>query len=194
MTRTSEDDAGGLFKLPADDFAAVFEKIPGPCLIMDPSFVIVAVNDACCAATSRNRVDVIGRHVFEAFPDNPHQSGADAVENFRISLLKVLKTRQPDRMRTQKYDIRRREDGIYEQRYWSAINSPVLGSDGYVKWIIHSDEDVTELVRLHDQLQAAKGEHSPERLKTQLRESERMLAEAREEIDRLRAQLNSRNP
>ncbi len=137
----------------------------------------------------RNRADMVGRHLFEAFPDNPHQSGSDAVENFRASLLKVLKTRLPDRMRIQQYDVRRRDSGAYEERYWSAVNIPVLGADGYVKWIIHSDEDVTELVKLRAESQSIDGETVGQRLIGQLREMEAQLAAARDEIARLRELL-----
>jgi PAS domain-containing protein len=190
MTSTSEDGARGLFDLPADDFATVFEKIPGPCLVMDPSFTIVAVNDACCSATIRERADMIGRHLFEVFPDNPHQSGSDAVENFRASLLTVLKTRQPDHMRIQKYDVWRADSGTYEERYWSAINVPVLGPDGYVKWIIHRDEDVTELVKLRTEFQSNSDDHVGQRLIDQLHETEDRLAAAHDEIAHLRERLN----
>ncbi len=49
-------------------------------------------------------------------------------------------------MAIQKYDIRR-PDGEFEERYWSPINSPVLGADRRIEYIIHRVEDVTEFVR-----------------------------------------------
>ncbi len=127
------------------DYAALFEKTPGLYLVLDTSFVIVAANDAYCAATMTVRADIVGRPLFQVFPDNPGDSSADGVQNLRASLLKVLKTRAPDRMAIQKYDIERRGIGGFETRYWSPFNIPILGPDGYVKWIIHTVEDVTEL-------------------------------------------------
>ncbi len=49
----------------------------------------------------------------------------------------------------QKYDIRKpaSEGGMFEVRYWSPLNTPVLDSDGAVQWIIHYVEDVTEIVQ-----------------------------------------------
>jgi anti-sigma regulatory factor (Ser/Thr protein kinase) len=72
------------------------------------------------------------------------------VRNFRASLERVLRHRVPDAMAVQKYDIRRPaiEGGGFEERYWSPVNSPVLGPDGEVAYIIHRVEDVTEFVRL----------------------------------------------
>jgi light-regulated signal transduction histidine kinase (bacteriophytochrome) len=56
-------------------------------------------------------------------------------------------------MAVQKYDIRRPESegGGFEERYWSPINSPVLGPSGAVAFIIHRVEDVTEFIRLKHQ-------------------------------------------
>jgi PAS domain S-box-containing protein len=126
------------------DYRAVFEKTPAPYLVIDAKFDIVAVNDAYLAATMTARDEIVGRSLFAVFPDNPGDSAPDGVQNLRASLLTVMKSRAPDRMRIQKYDIARRGAGGFEVRYWSPLNIPVLGADGYVKWIIHAVEDVTE--------------------------------------------------
>ena len=49
-------------------------------------------------------------------------------------------------MAIQKYDIRR-PDGVFEERYWSPMNSPVLGADRQIEYFIHRVVDVTEFVR-----------------------------------------------
>ena len=53
-------------------------------------------------------------------------------------------------MAVQKYDICRPESegGGFEERYWSPVNSPVLGTNGEVAYIIHRVEDVTDFVHL----------------------------------------------
>src|ERR1700743_1273475 len=146
MTRTSEDSAPPPHRLALTEYETVFDKTPGLYLVVDPSFTIVAANDAFCAATMMQRDALIGRHLFEAFPDNPGDSNANGVANLRASLLKVLKTRRPDRMIIQKYDVQKDGAGLFEERYWSPCNVPVLGADGYVKWLIHSIEDVTAMM------------------------------------------------
>jgi signal transduction histidine kinase len=62
----------------------------------------------------------------------------------------VLRERVVDAMPLQKYDIRRpdSEGTEFEERYWAPINMPVLAADGSVLYVIHSVEDVTDLVRL----------------------------------------------
>lgn len=173
------------------DFGPIFEKTPGLYLILDTNFKIVAVNDAYCQATKTKRSAIVGQFVFEAFPDNPADSSADGVQNLRASLLRVLKNRAPDRMSIQKYDIPRRDVGGFEARYWSPLNIPVIGADGYVKWIIHTVEDVTELMNLRAEF-AAKRDSVAEQQKmlTQLHEAQRELASKRDENAVLLETLN----
>ena len=124
------------------DFELVFQKMPGLCLILDPKFVIVAQNEEHARAT---QTDVVGQMVFAAFPDNPDHSGASGVARIRDSLLKVLKTREADALPTLRYDVKR-PLGPFEPRYWSVTNVPILGEDGYVRWILIRAEEVPAMV------------------------------------------------
>jgi PAS domain S-box-containing protein len=139
------------------DFLAIFEATPGLYLILDPEFTIVAVNDAYCRATMTERRDLVGRDIFEAFPDNPDEPGATGVSNLRASLERVVKFRRPDAMAIQKYDIRRpaSEGGGFEERHWSPLNLPVLNARGELAWIVHRVEDVTDLVLLRVKREAS---------------------------------------
>ena len=135
---------------PSPDFRALFESAPGLYLVLTPDLKIVAVSDAYLQATMTERESIFGRHIFDVFPDNPGDPKADGVRNLRASLERVLKKCALDAMAVQKYDIHRpeAEGGGFEERFWSPVNSPVLGSDGAVAYIIHRVEDVTEFVRL----------------------------------------------
>jgi PAS domain S-box-containing protein len=134
----------------APDFHALFEATPNLYLVLSRDFTIVAVNHAYCRATMTQRAEILGRHLFDVFPDNPSDPAATGVGNLRASLMRVLQFRQPDAMALQKYDIRRpdSEGGGFEERFWSPLNSPVLDANGKVAWIIHRVEDVTDMVRL----------------------------------------------
>jgi PAS domain S-box-containing protein len=132
------------------DFRALFEAAPNLYLVLTPELTIVAVSDAYCRATMTERDKILGRGLFDVFPDNPDDPAATGVNNLRASLTRVLQFRKPDAMAVQKYDIRRpdAEGGGFEVRHWAPLNSPVLNAAGEVAWIIHRVEDVTELVRL----------------------------------------------
>ncbi len=131
-------------------FENLFESLPGLYLVLAPDLQIVAVSDAYLKATMTKRGEIVGRNLFEVFPDNPDDPAATGTTNLRASLDRVRRTASADTMAIQKYDIRR-PDGSFEERYWSPINSPVLGVDRRIEYIIHRVEDVTEFVRQKSQ-------------------------------------------
>src|SRR5204862_7314942 len=53
-------------------------------------FNIVAVSDAYLRATLTKREEILGRGIFEVFPDNPNDPSASGVRNLRTSLGRVL--------------------------------------------------------------------------------------------------------
>ena len=135
------------------DFNSLFESAPGLYLVLEPDLTIVAVTDAYLAATMTKRSEILGRGLFEVFPDNPDDPEATGVANLRSSLDRVRTGLVPDTMAVQKYDIRRPESegGGFEVRYWSPLNTPVFGSDTSLAYIIHRVADVTEYMELKDQ-------------------------------------------
>jgi PAS domain S-box-containing protein len=168
--------ASGGFDVP--DFRALFEASPGLYLVLDPGLTIVAVTDAYLGATMTRREEIVGRHLFEVFPDNPDDPAATGVANLHASLDRVRSERVADTMAVQKYDIRRpdSEGGGFEERFWSPVNSPVLDADGRLTHIIHRVHDVTEFVRL-------------KRAET---EQQRMADELRSHAARMEAEVLSR--
>jgi PAS domain-containing protein len=137
---------------PSPDFRTIFEKIPGLYLILDPGLHILAASDAYLQGTLTRRDEIVGRHLFDVFPENPDDPSADAIRNTRASLNRVLQTRQPDAMVVQRHDVRNPDaDGGFEVRYWSPVNSPVLKEDGSLAYIIHRVENVTDFVLLKEQ-------------------------------------------
>ena len=157
------------------DFRALFEASPDPYLILSPAMRIVAVSDAYLRATMTRRDDLVGQHMFDAFPDNPDDASPTGVRNLRHSLETVIATHVPHAMALQKYPVRR-PDGTFEERYWAPLNSPVLDG-GRLAYIIHRVEDVTELVRLRE----ARREDR-ERLESDLHARARELAQVNERL------------
>ena len=135
------------------DFESLFESAPGLYLVLDPDLTIVAVTDAYLDATMTKRPEILGRALFEVFPDNPDDPDASGVTNLRTSLNRVRTELVPDTMAVQKYDIRRPESegGGFEVRYWSPLNTPVFGPDRSLAYIIHRVANVTEYMELKDQ-------------------------------------------
>lgn len=131
-------------------FRALFESLPGSYLVLKPDFTIAAVSDAYLQATMTRREEILGRQLFDVFPDNPDDPAGTGTSNLRASLNRVVETGETDAMAIQKYDVRRL-NGTFEERFWSPINSPILGGERRVEYIIHRVEDVTEFVRQKEQ-------------------------------------------
>lgn len=141
--------------LPAGiDWIHVLAAVPAPCLLLRadaPQFTILAASDAYLAATSSQRSDIVGRGLFDAFPDNAQDPSSTGVRDLISSLERVLATRGADAMGLQKYDIPRRDGSAgFDVKYWSPVNAPVLGPAGAVEAILHRVEDVTEYVLLRE--------------------------------------------
>ncbi|MEK2644758.1 sensor histidine kinase [Bdellovibrio sp. BCCA] len=131
------------------NFQFIFESSPGIDLILlpdSPRFTIVAATDAVLEITMTKREDIIGKSLFEAFPENPNESNADGMRNLRMSLNRVIAKQGPDAMAVQKYDIRLPPvTGNYQVRYWSPSNTPLF-ENGVLKYIYHHVVDVTDFV------------------------------------------------
>jgi CheY-like chemotaxis protein/two-component sensor histidine kinase len=193
---SGEGDPSGTAPVRTPDFRALFESVPGLYLVLTRDFRIAAISDAYLQATMTRREDILGRGIFDVFPDDPDDPQGTGVRNLRASLHRVLASSEPDAMAVRKYDIRRAEaeGGAFEERFWSPVNSPVFGPDGGIVYIIHRVEDVTDFVRLkqrgveQDMLTnelRIRGEHLEAEVflrAQEIQEADRQLREANERI------------
>jgi PAS domain S-box-containing protein len=138
---------------------SLFESLPGSYVVLTPSLKIVAVSDAYLKSTLTTREGLLGHDLFDMFPENPNDLEADAIVHTRASMDRVLQNAAPEVMAIQKHDVRR-SDGVFEERYWSPINSPVFGTDSQIKYIVHRVEDVTEFMRHRPQASGGTSELS----------------------------------
>lgn len=116
--------------IPPDQFRRIFESAPGAFLLLlsDAGFTIAGVSDDYLRGTLRQRDEIVGRPVFEVFPDNPLTPEAHSTRNLGRSLARVLATHAPDVMPIQRYDVPRVDGEGFELRYWSPVNAPPLAT------------------------------------------------------------------
>lgn len=126
------------------DYRRIFEALPSPFMILDPDFCYVDMNSAYIASVGRSREALVGRHLFDIFP-NDDTSGIRLKESFE----RVLATGEPDTLAYLPYPIAR-EDGVLEHRYWTAVHVPILDDDGQVRLIMQNTVDVTDLARMRE--------------------------------------------
>jgi len=157
MSKSASDGAGvrrfANRNVPVDartlrqEIQAEFDGCRNPYMLLDPGpgLHILDVNDAYASATFINRSDVVGKSLFEIFPDNPDDKLADGVSNLYASLKTVAGTGQPNAMAIQRYDIRN-SAGKFVERHWQPINSAIKDNAGNLIFLLHHVEDVTDQV------------------------------------------------
>lgn len=133
---------------PQIDYAAVFRALPGMVALLTPDLVYADANDDFVRLTGRSREELVGRYIFDVFPENPNDPAAAGMRETEASMLRTVATGERDTMALLRYDI---EDpdrpGHWQEHFWSPVNAPVLGLDGQVELIAHRVEEVTELIR-----------------------------------------------
>lgn len=134
------------------DFETIFRALPGLYLILTPDLTIVDATQSYLEATMTVREEIIGRALFDVFPDNPQDEHATGTLNLRASLARVHATGRRHVMALQRYDVPSADnEELFIEKFWSPVNTPVLDGNGKLEYIIHQVEDVTELVRRRGQ-------------------------------------------
>ena len=132
--------------LDSKDFQRLVRAAPGMFVVLRPDadYTILAASDEYLR-TSHADESILGRPLFEVFPDNPTVEDPVGSRTLRASLARVIACGEPDRMSVVRYDVRRpaSEGGAFEERYWSPLNVPVLGADGRIEYIVHRVEEAT---------------------------------------------------
>lgn len=132
----------------------IFESLPGLYLILSPELTILCVSNTYLQETFTERKAIVGKNVFEVFPDNPDTAEARATANLLASFQLVLSSARPHTMGLEHYDVPDpHKAGGFVERYWKATNTPVLNEQEEVSYIIHEVVNVTEKVKTKYQLE-----------------------------------------
>ena len=128
------------------DFRRLFDAVPHPLLVLDLDLRVVEANPAYCAILSRHREALLRREAFSLFPDNPDEPAANGAKAVRTSMQVARDTGQTQVMPLQRYDVEDPATGIFNERYWSIVNVPVLDDQGATVLLLNRVEDVTAYV------------------------------------------------
>ena len=133
--------------MPTVNFRLLFDLSPNPYMLLDRELRYVAANSAYTRATGTSLENLIGRYIFEVFPNDPDDPANDSAVQLRESLQRVIATGQADTIALIPYRVPRIVDGrtVIEDRYWSATHTPVLDDQGRVAFVLQHTVDVTEL-------------------------------------------------
>ena len=151
----------------------VFNVLPGAFLLLTPDLVIEAASDTYLAVSLLPREQLLGRPLFELFPDNPATPEVHGARNLRASFDRVLATGQPHEMAQQRYDMPDPTvPGRFLERYWLASNSAVLDGAGQVQHLLHAVVDVTSQVQAEARLRASEAREQAARAEAERQRGE----------------------
>jgi PAS domain S-box-containing protein len=125
------------------DFHSLFAALPSPFMILDRDLRFVEMNDAYLATTKRTRAELIGRYVFDAFPEEPERLAL-----FRDAFERALRGEANELVRTLfRVPKPAEEGGGFRDIYWTCSHAPLRDANGDVAFMIQHAQDVTEQVR-----------------------------------------------
>ncbi len=129
------------------DYQALFRASPYPYLVLAPDLTIMGANDAYLRAVRRTSEELIGRYVFDAFPENKRNPQSTDAGEVKASLQRALAEGAPDATAFIRYAIPVATPAgiVFEERYWSAVHTPVLDTDGKPYMVFQNAIDVTAL-------------------------------------------------
>ncbi|WP_053076674.1 ATP-binding protein [Caenimonas sp. SL110] len=127
-----------------DDIQRLFRTLPGLFLVLEPGpdFIIVAASQEYLHATHSD-TSIFGQPAFEVFPESIQTSGSAGASRVEQSFQRVIDTGLPDEMPLQRYDVRAPDSNAFEEKWWAAVNAPVLDAQGKVQYVVHRVVDAS---------------------------------------------------
>ena len=147
----------------AIDYRRLFNDLPTPYMVLDTDLRFLDANDHYLEATKRTRDELIGTHIFAAFPGSEEE-----IAPFRDALLGAL-AGQATLLERQHYAISLPEDqgGGHREVWWSCRQAPVYDNNGRICGVVQHAEDVTSEVAA-EQMRDAVSQEFAHRIKNLL--------------------------
>jgi PAS domain S-box-containing protein len=145
--------------VPKPDFETVFKLAPCRYLIFlpdAPHFTIVEASDSYLSAMEKKREEVIGRKLFDVFPEKLENIPDTGSGKLRGSLRRVMRKGNPDTLALQKFHVPLQQGNVV--RYWNLVNIPIFQENKELAFILHRMDDVTDFVELTQRTSAQEEE------------------------------------
>lgn len=147
------------FKGPSEETLRAMEMAPNMYLILSPDLLILTASTLFLEATHSTRESIMGKYIFDAFPENPIDDKATATHSIAHSIQEAIKTKTTHQLSITRYDVPNpTKRGQFIRKYWHPSHTPILDENGNVQFIIQLANDVTERIELEEALKNAKTE------------------------------------
>jgi PAS domain S-box-containing protein len=138
------------------DFESLFKILPERYVVFEaksPDYTIIAASSQYQKVTDKDLDELIGKKLFDVFPDTSSQAKKTGKGDLQTSLDTVIETKRPESTGIIRYDLAD-ENGDMQIRYWQATHYPIIEA-GVCKAILQSTADVTEMVHTNEELRLA---------------------------------------
>lgn len=138
----------------SQEFQKFFKKSTQSLLIKTdfPKFTILAVSDTYLDLVRKQRSDLLGNGVFEAFPGS--ETDPNEANVVLDAFIKVIETKAASPLPAFRYEIFNADTGNLETYYWSNVNEPILDEfTGNAGYIINTTTNITEQIRQKQELE-----------------------------------------
>lgn len=121
------------------DLMRMFRDLPSPYMVLGTDLTFIDMNAKYLDVTQRTREDLIGRYVFDAFPET-----GERLAKFRSAFERALAGEANSLVR-EVFSIERPGDcgGTAQETYWTCWHMPVFSTDGVICGMLQKADDVT---------------------------------------------------
>ena len=168
----------------------LFDVLPTPFLVLDRRLQIVGMNEAYLKTTQRGREELLGRYVFEAFPEAPDRIALfrDAFERALAGMANVLAKTA--------FSIPRpaEEGGGYRRAVWTCTHTPIHDDRGLVVGLVQQALDVTGRVEVEQRhrVMSAELDHRVKNMLAVVQSVGRLTARGATSVEQFLATFNAR--
>jgi len=130
------------------DFKTIFEAMHKKSALINAlsdEFEIISVTNEYADVSGLSKEELIGTGIFKIFLPNPNLPDYSGELKLRDSFRTCILEKKISHLTAHRYDVAD-ESGNFIEKYWSVKNKPLL-KDGEVQYILHTVEDVTDIIR-----------------------------------------------
>jgi PAS domain S-box-containing protein len=114
------------------NYESLFRALPDPYIVIavdDPDFTVIEESEAHAVMSMVRRQEVVGRPLFDVFPDMSEKYRKTGVSDLLESIRDVVRTGRPNDTSTMRYDLKDKH-GMYVERYFKISHHPLFESTG----------------------------------------------------------------
>ncbi|MDX5436088.1 MAG: PAS domain-containing protein [Pontibacter sp.] len=133
----------------ASDHLLVFRALPGLYVLLTPDLAIESITAQYAATIGVQAKEVVGKSIFELFPENGTQHFELVKTELSASLGQVVSLHSTHTIPflPVSLPLAAVTDSTTKECYWKITNTPILGDNGELLHILHHTEDITETLR-----------------------------------------------